>query len=507
MRTSEGKARIGAVAILSVIAFAIETLAALTLSHAQLATSPWPMFHHDTAHTGLSQFDTSANPGYVKWKFTNGGAMGDPVIGDDGTIYAGCGANLCAVNPDGTQKWAFADINGGPADVPAIDTDGNIWFGDGNYFYAINPDGSQKWSRWLSAWGFTSPAIGGDGTVYTVEIGKLIGIALGSGVVDFNQTQADSSPAIGGDGTVYAIMCIGAGYGLGALPPAFDYTNPIWVASFPFSFDCDYGGTAAIGSDGTLYVNYGDGNLYAVNSDGSLKWEFANGGFQSDAPSIGPDGTIYIGSSDQNLHALTDGGQGIVSQKWAFKTAGTVNDPAIGSDGTVYVGSADDNLYAVTSGGLKKWALATGGTVGRPAIGADGTVYVGSGDNNLYAVGTCPCATPTATTAATATATATATPTPIPGKLTFSPHSISFGKTVTVGTTSKPKTVTIKNAGKKKTGLAVNIGSESASPSVFAVTSQCNRDARARQELQGIGDLQPDGHRRRRVEAWIFLTT
>jgi hypothetical protein len=44
---------------------------------------------------------------------------------------------------------------------------------------------------------------------------------------------------------------------------------------------------------------------------------------------------------------------------------------------------------------------------------------------------------------------------------------------VTVGTISKPKTVTIKNAGKKKTGLAVNIGSENASPSVFAVASEC----------------------------------
>jgi len=44
---------------------------------------------------------------------------------------------------------------------------------------------------------------------------------------------------------------------------------------------------------------------------------------------------------------------------------------------------------------------------------------------------------------------------------------------VTVGTTSAPKTVTIKNAGKKKTGVAVSIESESASPSVFAVKSEC----------------------------------
>ena len=82
-------------------------------------------------------------------------------------------------------------------------------------------------------------------------------------------------------------------------------------------------------------------------------------------------------------------------------------------------------------------------------------------------------ATATRTATPTATQTPTATPTPISEKLTISPHSLAFGSKVTVGTTSKPKTVTIKNAGSKKTGLAVNIEMESASPLVFAVSSEC----------------------------------
>ncbi len=91
-----------------------------------------------------------------------------------------------------------------------------------------------------------------------------------------------------------------------------------------------------------------------------------------------------------------------------------------------------------------------------------------------------PTSTPTASSTATATTTATpsatetptATPTPISEKLTIKPGSLAFGS-VTVETTSKRKTVTIKNAGSKKTGLAVNIEMESASPSVFNVTSEC----------------------------------
>ncbi len=81
-------------------------------------------------------------------------------------------------------------------------------------------------------------------------------------------------------------------------------------------------------------------------------------------------------------------------------------------------------------------------------------------------------ATATTTTTPTTTQTPTATPTPISEKLTIKPSSLAFGA-VTVETTSKPKTVTIKNAGSKKTGLAVNIEMESASPSIFAVTSEC----------------------------------
>jgi len=53
-----------------------------------------------------------------------------PTIGTDGTIYIGAGygkhtnpANLYALNPDGTQKWAFP-TSGGINYSPAIGSDG-----------------------------------------------------------------------------------------------------------------------------------------------------------------------------------------------------------------------------------------------------------------------------------------------------------------------------------------------------------------------------------------------
>lgn len=88
-------------------------------------------------------------------------------------------------------------------------------------------------------------------------------------------------------------------------------------------------------------------------------------------------------------------------------------------------------------------------------------------------------ATPTATSTgatptATASATPTATPTPV-GMVTINPSSLDFGTTTTVGKTSKSKTVDIKNDGNKQTGPPVTIEMETASPSVFAVKSQCKK--------------------------------
>ncbi len=109
------------------------------------------MFQHNVAHTGLSQYDSSANPGLEKWAFAGGGFVGPPAIGTDGTIYFGSGtynlnAKLKAVNPNGTLKWAFATGNYALSS-PAIGTDGTIYAGSSDgYLYGLNPDGTLKWN-------------------------------------------------------------------------------------------------------------------------------------------------------------------------------------------------------------------------------------------------------------------------------------------------------------------------------------------------------------------------
>ena len=114
------------------------------------------------------------------------------------------------------------------------------------------------------------------------------------------------------------------------------------------------------------------------------KWEFSPGGYGGfSSPTIGSDGTIYVGRR-HNLYAINPDG----TKKWEFVTGDYVtSSPAIGSDGTIYVGSSDDKLYAISSDGTKKWEFVANADMRSPVIGSDGTIYVGEGENKFYAIG------------------------------------------------------------------------------------------------------------------------
>lgn len=140
----------------------------------------------------------------------------------------------------------------------------------------------------------------------------------------------------------------------------------------------------AIGPDGTIYVGSQDNYVYAVNSDGSLKWRVQTGDVVRSSPTIAPDGTVYVGSYDNRLYAINPGG----TLKWYYITGGDVpSSPAIAVDGTIIFGSKDGFIYALNPDSTLKWRYGTGQDVySSPAIAADGTVYCGSNDDYLYAL-------------------------------------------------------------------------------------------------------------------------
>lgn len=223
----------------------------------------------------------------------------------------------------------------------------------------------------------SSPAIGGDGTIYvSTTAGKLVAVAADGSAVKWSATTNDtlgSSPAVATDGTIYIGSSDQKLY-------AFTHDGATrWV----FDAGASITGSPVVGGDDTIYVGASDGKLHAVTPDGKQRWVYAAGGAISGAPCVRA-GVVYVGSDDKKLHAVaTPTGAG----KWTFATLGAVATPVVGVDGTVYAGSADGKLYAVSPTGLLFFAVNAKGRVhSAPAIGDDGTLYVTT-DTALVAIG------------------------------------------------------------------------------------------------------------------------
>ena len=118
-----------------------------------------------------------------------------------------------------------------------------------------------------------------------------------------------------------------------------------------------------------------DKNFYALNADGTKRWQFPTAGAIVSSPAIGTDGTIYFGSHDKKFYALAADGH----KQWEFTTGGPIlSSPALNSDQCLYFTSVDGCLYALNLDGSLRWRLRTGGiTESSPVIGPDGTIYVG----------------------------------------------------------------------------------------------------------------------------------
>jgi outer membrane protein assembly factor BamB len=175
-----------------------------------------------------------------------------------------------------------------------------------------------------------------------------------------------------------------------------------------WSFETEDGieSSPAVGVDGIIYFGSHDGNLYAVNPDGTEKWRFYAGPPNYDerwkvsksimaSPAVASDGTIYIYSSANYLYAIRPDG----TKKWQFYVKWH-NDfwssPTIGPDGTIYIGSArsqedpnyDGGLHAINPDGTEKWLFPDdSGVTSTAAIGTDGTIYFGGNELNPHGEG------------------------------------------------------------------------------------------------------------------------
>jgi len=360
-------------------------------------TAPWPMFLHDSSHTGRSISPGPSN-GDIFWAFPiTAENPSSPIVGPDDTVYVGSETGVYAINPYGTQQWKFA-TGRQVISSPAIDPDGIVYFGCLDFnLYALYPDGSEKWRKSTGGEIHSSPMITSDGLIVTGSSDGSVYAYSSTGTLKWKYTpvgESDriyASPAIGPDGTLY----IATNKGVLALDISGATPTRKW---FHLVITLDIKSSPAVGSDGSIYIGTRDKTLLSLNSNGTVKWISPGLGDIRSSPIIGPDGTIYIADSNAisaggYLYAI-DPANG--HQKWSYQT-GNVYDqsPAVDSNGVVYIGGSDNFVHAIDSAGSEIWRFpGQGGPFSSIAIGKKQKLYfVATGDayqGYLFAVGPSP---------------------------------------------------------------------------------------------------------------------
>jgi outer membrane protein assembly factor BamB len=322
------------------------------------------------------------------WSFDTGDEIrsSSPVVGADGTIYVGGDTDLVyAFNVDGTVKWTF-DTGGDVDCSPSLGADGTIYIGSqGGKFHALDPaDGSEKWSIAAQSVDFfyATPAIGADGSIYIgCRDGNVYALNT-DGTSKWTYTTTGSirgSVAIGALGDIYIANDNGDLYALRETDGAVTWTINV--------VGRDEGGIA-IGVDGTLYLGTGgdDDQLRAIDpTDGTTKWSYQAGADVLASPVIDAAGIVYVTSRDGNVYAINPDG----SLKWISSFMEFRGAAAIGEDGTVYVGhygETDPGLYALNANdGTVEAYFPTGRIWSSPVI-SDGKIYFGAFDFKFYAL-------------------------------------------------------------------------------------------------------------------------
>lgn len=360
-----------------------------------LADSPWPCDGHDSRRTSQSPYNGPSNvnaimiydssPGFhtsdatspaidasgnlfcMAWtrvlKFSsnhdfeweNGTGLylrNIPPIAKDGTIYIGgfyqqsvtnfTTGLIIALDQSNNTKWKFKtpdEYDGGIWGALAIGSNGTIYTVDASDgLFAINKQGKKLWSYQPDRLTCSSPAIAPDGTIYVIDSDDNLYAIKPEGELLWKYPAGKDinyDPVTGIDGTVY----IGTENSLLAVDKIGD---KLWEYNLPDAAI----NRPSLANDGTIIITCADNNIYAINSDGSLKWNYNTNGNVTSPTTIDAAGSIYFGTKPDSAKIISISNQGQLL--WEYPLWLGYVQPVIGADGTLYVGTAEGKIYALT---------------------------------------------------------------------------------------------------------------------------------------------------------------
>jgi len=305
-------------------------------------TASWEKFRHDLGNTGVGIGGVVKNPGgtptpvSILWstKIDNNPISASPAIGINNTLFVGSeGGILAALNlSDGTSVWPSSVDSCGACPSTS----------------ACNPPPDTGLGTLIS-----SPA------VYNNNNGTNIAVASKEGNIYAFQFSTNNNPV--------CVFCFQPACTDSTLPQGAHVSfisSPNFTIN-PNTFNVAGVFIGAVVTDGSGNTS---GRLYALNANGSIKWQFPRV-----APPASPTPTAGVGTPTPTPGQPS--------------TIGAItSSPAIGLGSTVYFTTDDGFLYALTSSGNFLWRteLAGGADVSvAPSAVANATNIIASSANGV----------------------------------------------------------------------------------------------------------------------------
>jgi len=344
-------------------------------------TVAWPKFRHDVDNSGAGNSSVADNNGVIKWQtqIDQTPISASPAIDANGTLYIATeGGTLAALEQThGTINWSVCSCDAPGSITPVM----------------CPPDTAHTLGPLIS-----SPAVYAFSSLTNIFIGSATGTVYmfrDNGVTRSCTARFEPAAADFGGRNITSRFISS---------PTFT-TNPGTSAVSGVFI----GAAIDITTNGTTHPV---GKLYALNSDGTLIWQFPRVGegeigAVTSSPALGAVDTIFFTSEDGYVYALTSDG----TFKWKFPI-GMATDPRVPfspsplNNGLIFAPSASGQIFSLNPDGSFRWSVSS----------PDGSGFLSSLAVGLPATTTptiTPMVAPTPTPPPGATATPTATATPV----------------------------------------------------------------------------------------------
>ena len=289
----------------------------------------------------------------------------------------------------GRISWQFEMAGMYAVTRPAIGPDGTVYTVDvAGHLYALTPSGGLKWI--FNGAGPKGLSIGADGTVYTGDETGITAVRP-TGTLKWRYVEIPRAfillgPNVGPDGNVYAVA--DEGLGVFSLTPAgkLRWSTPERYARLIVDYQEIVFGTA--GNRQQLYF-HANAHFKGIALGGQTKFTVLGDGSQ---PAVAPDGTVLT-------HTWTTGAGGVLyaynprtgQPKWQFYISpnNISTAPDVDKNGNTYVGWNLAYMYSLSPTGQQRWQFTEPGfgILRDPIVNSAGTLVIAGGQPNYGEIG------------------------------------------------------------------------------------------------------------------------